>query len=56
MILIKLLHNVRWLWAKVSRYLDIDKKPLVALGRVAGLMAGAGYALILGIAWSVKHL
>ena len=52
---IKVLHKVRRIWVKVMPYLDIERKPLVAIGRVAGLLAGVGYALILGIVWAVHH-
>jgi len=50
---IKLAHKVRPLWLKLLPYLDIEKKPMQAVGRIAGIMAGAGYALILGIVWLV---
>jgi hypothetical protein len=53
--IIKLLHKLRAIWVKVSPYLDIETKPLVAVGRVAGLLAGAGYALILGFIWIGRH-
>lgn len=52
---IKLLHRVRSIWVKLTPYLDIEKKPLVAIGRVAGLLAGAGYAVILGFIWIGRH-
>jgi len=52
---IRLLHGVRTIWAKVTPYLDIEKKPLVAIGRVAGLFAGAGYAVLLGFIWIGRH-
>ena len=30
---IRLLHNVRAIWVRMAPYLDIDKKPLVAMRR-----------------------
>ncbi len=53
--IIKLLHKIRAVWIRLAPYLDIDKKPIVAIGRVAGLLAGAGYAAILGMVWIVRH-
>jgi hypothetical protein len=54
-VVIKLLHHARAIWVKLTPYLDIEKKPLVAIGRVAGLLAGAGYAVILGFIWIGSH-
>jgi hypothetical protein len=53
--LIKPLHRIRPLWIKLLPYLDIEKKPMQAIGRIAGIMAGAGYAVILGIVWLVHR-
>jgi hypothetical protein len=52
---IKLAHKVRPLWLKLLQYLDIEKKPMQAIGRIAGLMAGMGYALILALVWVSHH-
>ena len=54
-VIIKLLHHVHAIWVRVTPYLDIEKKPLVAIGRVAGLLAGAGYSVILGFIWIGRH-
>jgi hypothetical protein len=52
---IKLVHKVRPLWLKLLPYLDIEKRPMQAIGRIAGVIAGLGYALILGIVWMSHH-
>jgi hypothetical protein len=52
---IKIANKVRFIWAKLTPYLDIEKKPMQAIGRIAGIMSGAGYALILGIVWASHH-
>ena len=54
-VIIKLLRSIRAAWVKVVPYLDIEKKPVIAIGRVAGLLAGAGYAVILGFIWIGRH-
>ena len=54
-VIIKLLHRMRVLWVKVAPYFDIEKKPLIVIGRVAGLLAGAGYAAILAFVWVERH-
>jgi hypothetical protein len=53
--LISLLHRGRTVWVKIAPYLDIEKKPLMAIGRVAGLVAGVAYSVLLGIVWLVRH-
>jgi len=52
---IKIAHSVRPLWIRLLPYLDIEKKPMQAIGRIAGIMAGAGWAVILGIVWLVHR-
>jgi hypothetical protein len=52
---IKITHNVRFVWVRIMPYLDIEKKPMQAIGRIAGIMAGVGYAVILGIVWLVHR-
>jgi len=54
--LIRLAHKIRFVWVKIVPYLDIEKKPLVAIGRVAGLLAGTGYAALLGAVWLYNHV
>jgi hypothetical protein len=52
---IKVAHKFRPLWMKLLPYLDIEKKPMQAIGRIAGILAGAGYAVILGLVWVSHH-
>ncbi|MBV8113845.1 MAG: hypothetical protein JO300_03835 [Silvibacterium sp.] len=52
---IRLIQKVRFLWMKIVPFLDVEKKPLIAIGRVAGLVAGAGYVILLGTFWVVRH-
>jgi hypothetical protein len=53
---IRILHKVRFVWDRIIRILDIEKKPMQAIGRVAGVMAGCGYLLLLGGVWLFRHL
>jgi hypothetical protein len=54
-LIIKLLHKLRGFWVKIMPFLDIEKRPMIAIGRVAGLLAGAGYAVILSFLWIGRH-
>jgi hypothetical protein len=54
-LLIKVVHKLRPLWLRLLPYLDIEKKPMQAIGRIAGIMAGAGWAVILGLVWAIHH-
>ena len=49
--LIREMQRARNLWLKVLPFLDIEKKPVVAIGKVAGLLAGAVFAIMIGINW-----
>jgi hypothetical protein len=51
---IKLLHGIRYVWLKLTPYLDVDGHPLTTIGKVAGLLVGTGYALLVGTAWAVN--
>jgi hypothetical protein len=53
---IKMLHKVRFIWIKIVPFVDIENKPMTAIGRVAGLLAGAAYAVALGGVWLYQHL
>jgi hypothetical protein len=53
--LISLLHRTRSIWMWIAPYLDIEKAPMVAIGRVAGILAGVGYSVLLGIIWLSRH-
>jgi hypothetical protein len=53
---IRILHRVRFLWVKIVPFLNIDNKPLTAIGRVAGLIAGLLYGAGLAGVWLYRHL
>ena len=53
---IRTLQKARFIWVRVTPYLDIDRKPLAAVGRVAGILAGMAYAGTLGAVWLFRHL
>lgn len=46
---VKTLRSMSFVWARIRPWLDIDQKPMIALGRVAGSLVAATYALILAI-------
>jgi hypothetical protein len=52
---IKIAHKARTFWLKMMPYLDIEQKPMQAIGRIAGVIAGSGYAVMLALAWMSKH-
>ena len=49
------LHVTFSAWKKVIPFLDLDKKPMQAIGRVAGLIAGVGYLAIVAGIWIARH-
>jgi hypothetical protein len=53
---IRILHKIRFVWVKIVPFLDVEKKPMTAVGRVAGLIAGLGYLMGLAGAWLYQHL
>jgi hypothetical protein len=53
--LIRMLQRARTIWIRVLPFLDIEKKPLVAIGKVAGILAGGVFAAILWIDWLIRH-
>ena len=53
---IRVLHKGRFIWVKIVPALSIEDKPMQAIGRVAGLMAGCGYLILLGGIWLYHHL
>jgi hypothetical protein len=53
---IRILHKARYVWTRIIPFLDVEKKPMTAIGRVAGLIAGAGYAIILVAEWAYQRL
>jgi hypothetical protein len=48
---IKIAHKIRPVWLKLLPYLDIEKKPMQAIGRIAGVLAGASWGAILVLEW-----
>lgn len=53
---IRIAHRVRFVWIKLLPFLSVDDKPMQAIGRVAGLMAGCGYLALLSGVWVIQHL
>jgi hypothetical protein len=54
--LIRILRKIGFVWVKIVPFLDVEKKPVIAIGRVAGLIAGIGYLIGLAGAWLYLHL
>jgi len=53
--LLKFLRSVDGLWRKVSPFLDLETSPLTAVGKIAGLLVGAAFSLLLGAHWFYIH-
>lgn len=53
---IRVLHNVRVLWVRILPFLSIEDKPMQAIGKVAGLIAGIAYLFVLAGVWTAHHL
>lgn len=47
-IVVRMLTKMRRLWEVICPYLDIETKPLTAIGRIAALLVGVGYCAVLG--------
>jgi hypothetical protein len=54
--IVKALSKVFHLWNRAVPFLNIDKKPLTSMGRVAGLLLGALYAVFLAVLYLGKHV
>ena len=54
-VLIKIAHRVRPLWLKAFPYLDVERRPMQAIGRIAGIMAGIGYCILLVAQSALRH-
>jgi hypothetical protein len=52
----RILHSARSLWGKVLPFLSIEDKPMQAIGRVAGLLAGLAYVAVLAGIWLIQHI
>jgi hypothetical protein len=48
---IRIFHKARVLWVKAASVLSIDDKPMQAIGRVAGLVAGCAYLALASGSW-----
>jgi hypothetical protein len=55
-VLVRILHRVRALWVKIVPFLNVDNKPMQAIGRIAGLIAGLLYGAGLAGLWLYQHL
>lgn len=53
---IRILHTVRFMWLKLLPLLSINDKPMQAIGRVAGIVAGFGYLGLLAAVWLLKQM
>jgi hypothetical protein len=52
---IKAFHRIEPRWLTLLPYLNIEKKPMQAIGRIAGILAAGGYAMILVLVWLSRH-
>ena len=52
---IRILHKIRFVWVKIVPFLDVEKRPMTAVGRVAGLIAGVVYLIGLAGTWLYQH-
>lgn len=55
-VVVRVLHRVRFIWVKIAPFLDLDRRPMKAIGRVAGVVAGVGYSILLMGLWIYRHL
>jgi hypothetical protein len=53
---IRIVHKVRFVWVRVVPFLNVDKKPMQAIGRIAGLIAGLLYGAGLAGVRLYQHL
>jgi hypothetical protein len=53
---IKATRRIRFLWVRVSRYLDIDNKPLGCIGKVSGLLLASLWAVFIGLERALHYL
>jgi hypothetical protein len=54
--LIRALRGLRSVWTRMAPYLDLDQRPMQAVGRVAGLVAGFVYLALVAAMWTARHL
>jgi len=53
---IRILHKLRFIWVRSVPFLNVDRKPMQAVGRIAGLLAGLLYGAGLAGVWLYRHL
>ena len=53
---IRTFNKVRFIWTKIVPFLNVKEKPMMAIGRVAGILAGLGYLCVLGAEWGYQRL
>jgi hypothetical protein len=52
---IRILHRIKFVWVKIVPFLNVDKRPMIAIGRIAGLIAGFCYVAVLVGFWLYFH-
>jgi hypothetical protein len=53
---IKASRKLQFLWFRLSKYLDIDKKPLGCIGKVSGLLLASLWAMFIGLEHALHYL
>lgn len=53
---VRILSRTKKIWAVMSPFLDLDGKPLTAIGRVAAIMVGACYLVLLTVVFFVSRV
>lgn len=53
---IKVVRRIRFVWVRLSKYLDIDKKPLGCIGKVSGLLLASLWAVFVGLEHALHYL
>jgi len=54
-LVIKALKNMFKGWTRLTPFLDLETKPLTAIGRVAAVLVGFAYAIIIAVLAFVRH-
>ncbi len=53
---IRILYNARVLWAKALPFLSVEDRPMQAIGRVAGILAGLAYLALFSGIWLLQQI
>jgi hypothetical protein len=53
---IRTLRGFRFVWVKIVPFLDLEKEPMKAIGRVAGIIMGLLFAAALAVIWLFQRL